>query len=367
MAKKLKLNGTVVSDRYARVYDYFGIANISPGKVSAFLAEADGDDIEVTINSGGGDVYSGADIFTEIMSYEGNSTAKIVFAASAASVFAMGFKNVLMSPAGQMMIHNASTVAWGDRNTMDNTSGMLRSVDESIANAYVAKTGMARDELLALMDKETWMDAVKAKELGFIDDVMFAEQAPQLQNNVAAGGEMLPQEVIDKVLNELKAMENKSPLTNSATTPKPPVATKQPEKTPENKEEPRKMDINQLKAEHPDLFAQITNDAQKAERERVVALQAYAKHPGAEAFVNEAIANGGDVAGVALKFMEASMKRNGDELKNRQDDATASGADKVENLEATNKEQKDEQEKTARAERMAAKAAAHQNKNGGRK
>lgn len=363
MPKKLKLIGTVVSDNTSRVYDYFGLANISPSKVMNFLNEANGDDIEITINSGGGDVSAGADIFTDLKSYSGNSTANIVFAASAASVFAMGAKKVLMSPAGQMMIHNSSTIAWGDRNTMDGKSNMLRSVDESIANAYVSKTGMSRDELLALMDKETWMDAVKAKELGFIDDVMFAEATPLLSNNFATGGEMLPQEVIDKVLNELQGIENEPPVTNSVQ--REPI-TPQSNK---NKEEPTIMDMNELKEKHPELYAQITeqvsNDTQTAERKRIADLQAFASAPGAAELINEAITNGGTVQDVALKVMEASMKRNGKEATNRALDAKDSGVDDVETIEAKTPDAIKDEKKADTVASMV--AMAQKMKSGGRK
>lgn len=90
MAKKLKLNGTVVSQSVVWIYDWFGIATINPAAVSDFLDEANGEDVEITIISGGGDVYSGAEIYTSLRDYHGNSTVKVVFAASAASVIAMG-------------------------------------------------------------------------------------------------------------------------------------------------------------------------------------------------------------------------------------------------------------------------------------
>lgn len=78
MAKKLKLNGTVVSQSVVWIYDWFGIATINPAAVSDFLDEANGEDVEITIISGGGDVYSGAEIYTSLRDYHGNSTVKVV-------------------------------------------------------------------------------------------------------------------------------------------------------------------------------------------------------------------------------------------------------------------------------------------------
>ncbi len=93
-------------------------------------------------------------------------------AASAASVIAMAGTRVLMSPVSMLMIHNPMTVAMGDTGEMQKAIEMLSSVKDSIINAYEIKTGLSRAKLSHLMDAETWMDAGKAVELGFADEVM---------------------------------------------------------------------------------------------------------------------------------------------------------------------------------------------------
>ena len=104
-------------------------------------------------------------------------------AASAASVIAMAGTRVLMSPVSTMMIHNPLTVAMGDSEEMRRAIQMLDEVKESIINAYEIKTGLSRTRLSHLMDAETWMNANKALELGFCDEIMFgreeAEPAPE--------------------------------------------------------------------------------------------------------------------------------------------------------------------------------------------
>lgn len=92
-------------------------------------------------------------------------------AASAASVIAMAGDKVLMSPVS-MMIHNPMTIAFGDSGEMQKAIDMLKSVKDSIINAYEIKTGLYRTKLAHLMDAETWMDAGKAVELGFADDII---------------------------------------------------------------------------------------------------------------------------------------------------------------------------------------------------
>ena len=125
------------------------------------------------INSPGGDCVAAAQIYNMLSNYKGRVTVKIDgIAASAASVIAMAGDTVLVSPVSMLMIHNPATIAWGDHAEMQKAMDMLDQVKESIINAYVLKTGLSRPKLSHLMDAETWMDANKAVELGFADDIM---------------------------------------------------------------------------------------------------------------------------------------------------------------------------------------------------
>lgn len=124
-----------------------------------------------------------AQIYNMLSQYKGNVTVKIDgIAASAASVIAMAGNTVLMSPVSMMMIHNPATVAFGDHAEMQKAIDMLAEVKESIINAYEIKTGMSRAKISHLMDAETWMDANKAVELGFADDIITrAESKPNTE------------------------------------------------------------------------------------------------------------------------------------------------------------------------------------------
>ena len=130
------------------------------------------------INSPGGDCVAAAQIYNMLSNYKGKVTVKIDgIAASAASVIAMAGDTVLVSPVSMLMIHNPATIAWGDHAEMQKAIDMLSEVKESIINAYVLKTGLSRPKLSHLMDAETWMDANKAVELGFADEIMTRARA----------------------------------------------------------------------------------------------------------------------------------------------------------------------------------------------
>lgn len=200
---KVNIKGPIVGNSDAWIYEWFGIEATSPSMVDKAIEKANGEDLEVEINSGGGSVFAGSEIYTALKSYPGNVTVKIVgLAASAASVIAMAGKKVLMSPTAQMMIHNVISCAAGDYREMEHTAEILKSANDTIANAYRLKTGKTQEELLRLMDNETWMTAQKAKEHGFIDEIMFEDL--QLAASTSYSG-LLPPEVINKIRNTIKS------------------------------------------------------------------------------------------------------------------------------------------------------------------
>lgn len=360
MPKRINFYGEVVSNDDAWFYEWFEMDHVSPRLINEQLKAANGDDVELYINSGGGDVWAGSEIYTILREYSGNVTAKVVgVAASAASTAMCGAKTVMISPTAQVMVHRSATVAAGNKNKLDQASQMLNSVDEGMLNAYEHKTGKDRTELLALMNGETFFNAQEAVAHGFADEIMFS-QVEKVVASVTAP--LLSSEVMNKIKSKL-IRENMLPGAATAAS----IKTDPTSKVGiENKEEPKIMDMNEFKEKHPDLYAQITNDAQTAERTRISALQAFATAPGAAAFINDAITNGESVQDVAMKVMEASMKRAGQEAENRKLDAEESNVDKVEAIEAKTPETSKEEKKADAVANMVAMAK-NIKKNGGRK
>ncbi|GFH42732.1 ATP-dependent Clp protease proteolytic subunit [Lactococcus hodotermopsidis] len=204
---KFKFNGAVVDDSDAWFYDWFGDPYVSPKAVKDFLAQAGGQDIQLSINSGGGSVFAGSEIFTALKEYGGKVEVVVSgLAASIASVVAMAGDTIKISPLGQLMIHNAAMVDYGDYREFDHASQILFATSESLAKVYAEKTGQTVTKILALMGEETWMTADKAVELGFADEVLFAENEPlQL---VASVGHIVSKEKV----KAFKAMLDKSKI-----------------------------------------------------------------------------------------------------------------------------------------------------------
>lgn len=168
--------------------------------------------ITVWINSPGGDCVAAAQIYNMLIDYKGDVTVKIDgIAASAASVIAMAGTKVLMSPVSMLMIHNPMTIAFGNKGEMEKAISMLDEVKESIINAYEIKTGMSRAKLSHLMDQETWMDANKAVELGFADDILKRSETTDIevpQVSMMYSKAQVVNSLMDKIASKCK-IENK--------------------------------------------------------------------------------------------------------------------------------------------------------------
>lgn len=135
-------------------------------------------DITLWLNSPGGNVFAAAEIYTMLRDYPRNVRVCIAsIAASAASVIAMAGNTVEMSPTALLFVHDPSTIAMGNTRDMEKTITTLNEVKESIINAYAAKTGLSRSKISKLMSDETWINAKKAVELGFADEILFDEKS----------------------------------------------------------------------------------------------------------------------------------------------------------------------------------------------
>ena len=168
--------------------------------------EAEDGDITVWINSPGGNVFAAAEIYTMLRDYAGKVTVKIAsLAASAASVVAMAGDTVQMSPTALLMVHDPSTIAMGNTRDMEKAIAALNEVKEAIVNAYAAKSGMRRGRIADLMSEETWLNAKKAVELGFADEVLYEgkEAAPgedEQESAVSVDAQLYSTRVMDRAI-----------------------------------------------------------------------------------------------------------------------------------------------------------------------
>ena len=195
----IKINGTIVSNDDKWIYDWCEMEAFCPKDLELI----DGQDVDIEINSPGGYIYPASEIYTALMQHKGNVNVTITGrAASAASVIAMAGTHVAMSPTAQIMIHNVSAAGSGDYRDFEHYAEQLKKSNNTIANAYMLKTGKTREEILRLMDYETWFTPEEAIECGLIDEIMTRAEAPDDIKLVAASDYLIPQAVIDKLKQE---------------------------------------------------------------------------------------------------------------------------------------------------------------------
>lgn len=198
---RIDVRGAIVPNDDAWIYDYLGVENCCPAAVTSKLAEAAGTDVDVYINSGGGDIISGSEIYDALRGYEGDVKIHIpAAAASAASMIACaGWCDI--APTAMIMVHNAANDgSYGDYHVKDRESAMLKTANEAIAAAYVEKTGMSMADVLKMMDRETWLTAEKAVEVGLVDEI-----SRPAQRLVAAAGGLLPAAAVERIRRTVKS------------------------------------------------------------------------------------------------------------------------------------------------------------------
>lgn len=166
--------------------DFWG-DGVTAKRISGALRSIGQRPVTVVINSPGGDVFEGLAIYNLLREHSQEVTVKIVgLAASAASFIAMAGDRIEIARSGFLMIHNAWVVAMGDKETLREVSDWLEPFDAAMADIYAARTDVSRDELVAMMTKETWIPGADAVDRGFADDFLPRDQITVDPTDVAA-------------------------------------------------------------------------------------------------------------------------------------------------------------------------------------
>lgn len=197
---QINVNGDIISNDDKWIYDWLEWDSTCPNDVKNALAtKSENEKLTVLVNSGGGSVMAGQEIYSLLRGRNDVEIKVQSLAGSAASVIAMA-NHCEISPAAMIMIHNVSmSGASGDYHDMQKNAEILRQMNTALASAYVAKTGKTSEEILKLMDRETWLTANQALEMGFVDRII-RDEKPLFMNNVS--GMRLTDEIRQKVLAE---------------------------------------------------------------------------------------------------------------------------------------------------------------------
>lgn len=311
--------------------------------------------IRLRVNSGGGDVFEGLAIYNLLAQHKARVEATVVgLAASIASVIVMAANKIIIAQNAMLMIHNAWGRAVGSKDDMAAMGDLLDKIDGQIADLYVSRTKLAREDVVAMMAAETWMTGQEAKDKGFADEIILNKEPEQQPDAKAlarldlAGFSHVPPvfaQAVKTAREDLArarsvamrphvlaalAAGNNPDSTGAARTgddSKPPraVATTTPQQE-------KVMTLAELKEKFPTVYDQIValgmqqgvEKGIKDERERVNAHIDACEMSGDTKLAFEAIRNGtGLTPALQMRHMRASMGRQ--DVQNRQDDSEAAG------------------------------------------
>lgn len=206
---KINIRGDIVINEYKRFYDWLGWDCVCPRDVQEIIDSAAHDEpLDVYINSPGGIVEAGQEIYTALRGDPRVSIHITGQACSAASFIAMA-GHCDITPVGLMMVHCASMgCVSGNHNDMERAAQCLSATDNAIAAAYADKSGMSVRDALKLMEKETWLTANQCIGLKLVDGIT-PETAPTAQIAASIGGIRLTKEDMEKVDQAIKEQAQK--------------------------------------------------------------------------------------------------------------------------------------------------------------
>lgn len=326
---------------------------VTPKKFSDDLkALGDIPALTVRINSGGGDVFAAFAIYNRLLSLR-NSGVKVSavvdgWAASAATVICMAADRISIPAAAMFMIHDPAIGSCGyyKAEELEKMSAELKTIKSAIVAAYAGKTGKSAEDISAAMAAETWMDGASAVEAGYCDELISPPENTAVENRSGhffVNSIEMP-DIPEKVLERFAALGT---IHNEASGAAPAVPVGKATDSTEGKNMADIKDLAGLKAAYPDLCGQIADEAAKAERERIRAIED-ATVDGFEDIAEKAkFTEPISAESMAVRILNSMKKQGAAYLADRAEDAKNSNAGDVQQQPAPNAEDDDEKEFTA--------------------
>ena len=289
--------------------------------------------ITIKINSTGGDLYTGITIHNAIKGLSGHKVVIVDgIAASAASVIACAGDEVQVYPGSMVMIHGVAGLLM-DYYTLADLKKLQKDFDASeraIAEIYHAKTGIAVEQLRTMMTRETWMVGQEAIDNGFADTLLEGD-GPDV--SVSADKQVL---LVAGIRHNIKGLHNvPSTIRINSIHAAPAAGNKPTGNGGENRKEDEPMTLEEMRAQHPDLVAQIEQQAVAnaiaQERARIEAIDSIAASVGDAQLVRDAKYGESTCTAeqLALKAMQKQAALGAKHLKDTANDNAESGAANV--------------------------------------
>ena len=297
---------------------------VQSADILKMLDEAAGADLEIEIASPGGSAYTGIEIANGLRAYKkDHPTAQIMvtitgLAASMASyIAAVDAADMVVAYDNAVgMYHNPWVFSMGDSREMRKTASMLDGVTGILAKMYVKRTGKPDAEIREMMDAETWLFGDELKAAGFVDEIVSAGVDGEPADRIAAltTAKLAFSQMKEHAKDHAESAEKIAAMVRDmaptgSTPPAPPAKPKQDTNTrvagsqikppAKGAGKGRKfMDLNELKIDSPETYAEAVEAGVKKEQERVTALmamraeKAYEGMSAVQETIDESIAKG---------------------------------------------------------------------------
>lgn len=271
-------------------------------------------DVEIEINSPGGSVFEGISIYNAIKDYDKGQITTVIkgMAASMASYIALAGDTVKAYDNATYMIHNARMFTGGDHNQLRKDANIIEGLSTLLRKAYISRTGKSEKIIQKAMDEETFYFGDEILSSGFVDEIVpttedknkqtaiaFTHEAfKSCMKNVEAKLEELDVNEVAALLKIEKISANSQNNTNNNN------SCYNNNEHISNKEEIQNMTIDKLKAEHPEVYAQVVKLGMTSEQDRVNAHITMANSTGATQYALDCIASGEGLSQTAqAKYM----------------------------------------------------------------
>ncbi len=298
-------------------------SNVTPATLAKTLEEANGESLLITINSPGGLVHPGMEMFSMIRAYPGNVEMRIVsFAASMGSVLALAGNKKTAESTAMYYIHNAQGFSIGDYRDLRKDAQYLEDYSQLIADLYVEHLNFTVEEARAAMDEDSQYFGDSLKALGFeIVDTgeAFNPATARIKNKeaLASVAEKITKENREEDYEAVAALvgQRKSVKLTAVKTAVKNKKTASAEKTEVSKVE----NLKDLEAKYPDLYAEAVKVGTEAEKKRVSAHLTMGEAANAPDLAIKNIESGVDLTqDISAEYMAEGMKKA--DTENRQAD-----------------------------------------------
>jgi len=243
-------------------FNFSGVVgwDVTAGDLRRFLADADGDDVELLISSPGGFIGHALEMFNLVRNYAGKVTAVLSgYAMSAASYIPLAADTIMVEDNAVFMVHNVHGGVFGDHNYILKYGNETAALSRLLAGAYVRHTGKSLEEIQKLMDEETYYYGSEIVEEGFAHELLETDADDDQENFVTAARTAFKEcgrtmakdsQAAADDLSRAMAMFSQSSKFNST----------QRAVTPATSTKEQDMDLKTLKKEHPDLVAALSEE-----------------------------------------------------------------------------------------------------------